>query len=90
MFVLKETARYFIQNGSKVYRGFLDVSKAFDKVLHNGLFCKMIDRNKSNDLVCILRNWYNKKLCSAVLWNGNMGPTFSVLCGVRQGGVLCR
>ena len=39
------------------------------------------------DLVCILRNWYNK-LCSAVLWNGTTGPTFSVLCGVRQGGVL--
>jgi len=39
------------------------------------------------DLVCILRNWYNK-LYSAVLWNGNIGPTFSVLCGVRQGGVL--
>jgi len=28
------------------------------------------------------------KLCSAVLWNGTMGPTFSVLCGVRQGDVL--
>jgi len=39
------------------------------------------------DLVCILRNWYDK-LCSAVSWNGNTGPTFSVLCGVRQGGIL--
>ena len=80
-------ARYFIQKGSKVYCGFLDASKAFDKVLHNGLFCKMMDRNISMDLVCILRNWYSK-LYSAVLWNGTIGSTFSVLCGVRQGGVL--
>ena len=35
IFVLKETARYFIQKGSKVYCGFLDASKVFDKVLHS-------------------------------------------------------
>ena len=45
------------QNGRRRHLGFLHyASKAFDKVLHNGLFCKMIDRNISMDLVCILRN----------------------------------
>jgi len=36
LFTLKETTKYFVRNGSKVYCAFLDASKAFDKVLHCG------------------------------------------------------
>ena len=37
---------------------FLDASKAFDKVLHNGLFVKLLKRNVSVAFVQIIRNWY--------------------------------
>jgi len=36
LFAFSESVKYFVNNGSKVYGAFLDASKAFDKVLHNG------------------------------------------------------
>jgi len=36
--LLKKSLKCFIKDGGKVYCAFIDASKAFDKVLHNGLF----------------------------------------------------
>ena len=63
------------------------VSKAFDKVLHNGLLNKLLDENVFVSLVLLLTNWYSR-LCCSVKWNGILGECFQVLSGVRQGGVL--
>jgi len=73
--------------GCKVYSAFLDASKAFDKVLHNGLYKKLSDRKAPLCFVLLLINWYSKLHC-AVRWNGFMGEWFPIQCGVRQGGVL--
>ena len=35
MFTVNESVKYFTKKGSKVYCGFFDATKAFDKVLHN-------------------------------------------------------
>ena len=40
MFTFKESVKYTVQNGSKVFCAPLDASKAFDKVF--GLFVKLI------------------------------------------------
>jgi len=56
LFTFKETTRYFISRGNKVYYALLDASKAFGKVLHNGLFLKLLERIISVDLVRLLRN----------------------------------
>ena len=40
-----ETVRYFMNNNSRAFGAFLDISKAFDKVPHNSLFKKLVDRN---------------------------------------------
>ena len=64
--------KYFIKKGSKVYCTFLDASKAFDKVLHNGLFVKLLKKGMSVRFVRILQNWYSK-LCAAIQWNGVTG-----------------
>ena len=37
LFAFNETVRYFINNNSHAFGAFLDISKAFDKVLHNGM-----------------------------------------------------
>jgi len=47
LFAFNETVRYCTYNNIN-YKGilcFLDASKAFDKVLHNGLFVKMLRRD---------------------------------------------
>ena len=70
-----------------VLGSFLDVSKAFDKVLHNGLFKKLLDRNVPACLVLLLKYWYGHLQC-AVRWCNVLGNWFPILSGVRQGGVL--
>jgi len=87
LFTFKQVSKYFIKKGGKVYCAFLDASKAFDKVLHNGLFVKLAKRDVSARLIRILQNWYGK-LCASVQWNGFIGDVFRIECGVRQGGIL--
>ena len=65
----------------------MDASKVFDKVLHNGLFVKLLKRNISVNFVCLLRNWY-EKLTGSVMWNGVTWNLFYVECEVRQVGIL--
>jgi len=72
---------------AKVYTAFLDASKAFNKVLHNGLFMKMLRCNIPACLVTLLMFWYSHLQCS-VRWNDELGESFSILCGVCQGSVL--
>ena len=73
--------------GSKVYCAFLDATKAFDKVLHSGIYKKLLDRCAPLSLVYLLQNWYSNLQCR-VKWNNVLGDLFAVLCGVRQDGVL--
>jgi len=58
LFAFNETVRYFTCHGcKKVYSAFLDDSKAFDKVLHNGLYKKLLDRKAPLCFVLLLINW---------------------------------
>ena len=82
-----DTVRYFMNNNSHVLGSFLDVSKAFDKVLHNGLFKKLLDRNVPACLVLLLKYWDGHLQC-AVRWCNVLDNWFPILSGVHQGGVL--
>ena len=79
--------KYYTKHGSKVFCAFLDASKAFDKLLLNGLLAKLINRNVTLPLVRVLYNWFSGLSCS-VVWNSLIGSPFRVHCEVRQGGVL--
>jgi len=87
LFVINESIRYFVRRGSRVHCVALDASKAFDKVLHYGLFYKMASRGISSTLINVLIYWYRRLHC-AVLWKSVIGEKFLIKCGVRQGGVL--
>ena len=87
LFSFTESVRHFNKRGSKMYGAFLDASKAFDKVLINGLLTKLIKRNVPILLIRILYVWFDNLHCS-VVWNSMIGMPFAVKCGVRQGGVL--
>ena len=87
LFTLTESVKHFVNNGSKVQCSFLDVTKAFDKVLLNGLFLKLIHRGAPLSFIRILIVLYIDLQC-AVVWNNTDGNRFDIKCGVRQGGVL--
>ena len=67
--------------------GVLTMSKAFDKVNHYGLYIKLMKRNLLPIFLRTLINWYSK-CCGNVRWDNVLSTCFSMICGVRQGGVL--
>ena len=87
LFSLRETINYYIDHGSRVFCSFLDASKAFDRLVHSGLFLKLIERGTPKCFIDILIYWYEDLQCR-VRWEGHHGDWFCISAGVRQGGIL--
>ena len=64
--------------GSDVFVSFLDLSRAFDKISHHGLFLKLMDRCVPLYFLLIVIFWYSN----------TRSYSFRVLCGSKQGGIL--
>ena len=84
---MRETVNYFVNNNSHVYCSFLDASKAFDRLVHSGLFIKLMDRNVPIIFLDIIISWYDGLTCR-VKWANHYSDWFTITAGVRQGGVL--
>ena len=84
---LRETIDYYISNGSQVFCSFLDASKAFDRLVHSGLFLKLMDHNVPKVFLDIIMTWHDGLMCR-VKWDNVFSDWFSITAGVRQGGVL--
>jgi hypothetical protein len=87
LYVLRSVVEHFNDKGSTVNLCALDLSKAFDKVNHYGLFIMLMRRSVPLEFLNIWINRYD--LCNAVVrWDNAMSRLFHPSCGVRQGGVL--
>ena len=84
---LRETVNFYVNNGSRVYCSFLDASKAFDRLVHVGLFLKLIRRNIPLVFLEVIMFWYSNLRCR-VKWGDCYSETFTITAGVRQGGIL--
>jgi hypothetical protein len=73
--------------GSNVYCAFLDASKAFDRLVHKGLFLKLLERGFPKCFIDLIVSWYDGLFCR-VKWGGTFSDWFPILAGVRQGGIL--
>ena len=82
-----ETIDYYMRNGSEVFVGVMDMTKAFDKVKQSALFWKLIKRGISLVFLRLLMDMYSKQM-GCVTWNGKNSNTFSIRNGVKQGGVI--
>jgi len=58
IFTVRKVVDFFTSNNSTVNICSLDVEKAFDRLDHNRLFCKLIDRNVPLSYIRLLINWY--------------------------------
>ncbi len=65
----------------------LDASKAFDRVKYCKLFNELLNRNVSPLILRLLSVLYTNQTLQ-VKWKSITGAGFSVLNGVKQGGVL--
>ena len=87
LYCLKQTVAYYIEHKSNVYCSFLDASKAFDRLVHAGLFLKMIERRIPMAFLNIIMYWHDGLSCQ-VKWDDHFSDWFQITAGVRQGGVL--
>ena len=87
IYALKEIVENHRSHNGSMFMGFLDASKAFDRLKHSTLFRKLIYRRVPNYIVRIMMYWYaNQTMC--VRWSGIVSQGFHVTNGVRQGGIL--
>ena len=78
---------YYTHRGSNVFSSFLDASKAFDRLVHAGLFLKLLERQVPLIFLDIIIYWYAELKCR-VRWGQTLGEWFTIMAGVRQGGIL--
>ena len=73
--------------GLEVRGIFLDISKAFDKVWHDGLIFKLRQNGISGDIINILQDFLRNRKQRVVL-NGQCSSWADVNTGVPQGSIL--
>ena len=74
-------------NGLGVRSVFLDISKAFDKVWHEGIIFKLKQNGISGELLDILFDFLRNRK-QRVLFNGQNSSWTNVYAGVPQGSIL--
>ena len=74
-------------DGFEVRSVFLDISKAFDKVWHEGIIFKLQQNGISDDLLNILSDFLRKRKQRVTL-NGQTASWTNVNAGIRQGSIL--
>ena len=78
----------FDHNPSLEVRGnFLDISKAFDKVWHDGLLYKLESFGISGNLLKLFNSYLNNRQQRVVV-NGQYSKWAPILAGVPQGSIL--
>ena len=87
IYALKEIVFRYTSLNSSVFLCFIDASKAFDRINHERLFVKLLDRGAPKFLVRILVFWYAHQTFQ-VKWDYVVSAPFCVSNGVRQGGIL--
>ena len=77
----------FVSNRSTVNICAMDISKAFDKMSHHGLFLKLMDKTIPVKLLYVLEYWFSVSY-TCIRWGHCHSNYIQLNCGIRQGGIL--
>ena len=86
VFSLKQVIDYYRNNGS-VFLCFFYAPKAFDRVPHNILFSKLVERKVPHIVIRLLVYWYSTQTFT-IRCNNVLSDPFTVSNGVQQGSTL--
>jgi hypothetical protein len=84
---VKNVIDRFVDGGSTVAICSMDLTKAFDRINHHGLFTKLMHRRIPLKLLQLVENWY-LNCWTYIKWKSFTSHWFQINYGVRQGSVL--
>jgi Reverse transcriptase (RNA-dependent DNA polymerase) len=84
---VRSVVDHYVSNGSTVNLCALDVSKAFDKMNHCGVFIKLMKHGLPVNILSVLEDWFSKCFI-CIKWITVQSDTLKLNFGVRQRGVL--
>jgi hypothetical protein len=87
IFILSQAIQQYIQKGKRLYTMFVDFQKAFDYIVHDNLWFKLINVGIEGKMLRIITSMY-RHVKSKVFMNGAKSEAFRVNLGVRQGECL--
>jgi len=79
---LKAVVNYYISHDSTVNLCTINLTKAFDRINHHGLFVRLMQRRIPKKLLCILEQWFFTG-STCVKWGSYVTDFFALKCGVR-------
>ena len=87
VFALHGLLSHFLNHNKKLYCAFVDFSKAFDYVVRDNLWLKLIELGIRGKILNVIMSMYNN-VKSKVKFNNEKGEEFRCYTGVRQGECL--
>ena len=87
IFVLHNVINEFMEKGNKLYTCFIDFSKAFDYVVHDNLWYKLLKSGIRGKIFNILHSMY-ENIKTTVFCDSEKSEPFYCQLGVRQGECL--
>ena len=86
-FVLHGLISHILNSGRKLYCVFVDFTKAFDYIVRDNLWYKLVKLGLRGKILDILKSMYSS-VKSRVKFNNKLGNEFNCTLGVRQGECL--
>ena len=83
-YILNEIVSSFISSGKKLYAFFIDFSKAFDYIVRDNMWYKLLQYGIGGNILKMIMSMY-KCVKTKVYVNGQTSASFEYKLGVRQG-----
>ena len=87
IFVLHGLLTHILNKGKQLYCAFIDSSKAYDYVVRDNLWFKLIKFGIRGKILNIIKSMYSG-VKSRVKYCKHLGDSFTCMLGVRQGECL--
>ena len=84
IFVLHTLIQKILARKSKLYCAFIDYEKAFDTIIHDAMWIKLINAGLSSKIITIIKAIYNK-ISASVKLSHDISSCFDICLGLKQG-----